>query len=269
MTTARISAVLFAFLATAACVQLPPDEGPQPFGATDRELEREIALQAQESIQKDLRLYPDPVVQAYVRRIGRKIAAVTDRRDLQWTFGVIDDDTMNAFTVGDGKVYLFKGLLDKLENEAQVASVVGHEIAHVTRFHTVVTARKAQETQAIAGLAGAVLGGEGVAELAVGVAGTIIQSGFSRDQEDQADRVGMTYTYRAGYDVREFPKVFEIFAREGGDRPQLYNDLFGSHSTNRDRIANTRKILGEKYLAVQRNPYLGREAHQRIRSRLR
>ena len=69
--------------------------------------------------------------------------------------------------------------------------------------------------------------------------------------------------------MREFPKVFEIFAREGGDSPQLYNDLFGSHSTNRERIASARSILSEKYLGVQRNPYLGRESHQQIRNRLR
>jgi predicted Zn-dependent protease len=250
-----------------ACTQLPPDEGPQPFGPSDLEVEREIALAGMQQIGADLTPLPDPVVQDYVRRVGAKLAAVCDRTDLAWTFQVIASDEMNAFTIGDGKVFLYAGLLTRLENEAQMAAVLAHEIGHVARFHTVISYQKATETQTLMGLAGAVLGGGELAALAGNVAGSILQSGFSRDQEDQADRLALVYMQQAGYDVSQFPRVFEIFMEQAGDQPEFYNDLFGDHPTNAARIAESKRIIAEKY-AAQRNPVVGEAEYRSVISRI-
>jgi predicted Zn-dependent protease len=255
-------------LAIAACVSLPPDEGEQPFTASDVELEKQIAAQAMQQIGGDLRPYPDYMVQDYLRRVGEKIVAVSDRRDIAWTFQVIDSDEMNAFTIGDGKVFFYTGLLTRLENEAQLAAVMAHEIAHVTRFHTVITAQQMQQTALIAGVAGAALGGNELAALASEVAGSIIVNGFSREQEDQADRVALMYMSQAGYDVNQFPRVFEIFQEVGGDPPELYNDLFGSHSTNASRISISRQIIAQRY-AGQRSPFVGAAEYQQMLTRVR
>jgi predicted Zn-dependent protease len=251
-----------------ACTQLPPDEGPQPFDASDVEIEREIARAGMEQIGSDLTPLADPAVQDYVRRVGQRIVGVCDRRDIAWTFQVIDSDEMNAFTIGDGKVFLYAGLLTRLENEAQMAAVLAHEIGHVARFHTVISYQKAVETQTILGVAGAVLGGGELTALAGSVAGSILQSGFSRDQEDQADRLALTWMYQAGYDVNQFPRVFEIFMEQVGDAPALYNDLFGDHPTNAARIAESKRIIAEKY-AGQRSPTVGEAEYRSMISRIR
>jgi predicted Zn-dependent protease len=256
-----------------ACTSLPPDEGEQGFDASDRELEVEIAAQGMESIRRDLPVLANPAVRSYVRRVGERIVAASDRPDITWTFEVIDDDQMNAFTIGDGKVFVYKGLLTRLENEAQLAGVMAHEIAHVTRFHTVITARKSTETELgaeiLSGLAGAVLGVPTLTGLAADVSTSIITSGFSREQEDQADRVGMKYAFLSGYDVNEFPRIFEIFLEQGGDAPEFYNDLFGSHSTNRERIDTTRALAQTKYGPLMKNPVRGESEYKGMLGQLR
>jgi predicted Zn-dependent protease len=143
----------------------------------------------------------------------------------------------------------------------------------VTRYHTVVTANQAAETSAgaqiLAGVAGVLLGQPELASLAGDVSGSIIQNGFSRDQEDQADRLGLRYAFDAGYDVTQFPRVFEIFLEVGGDSPGLYNDLFGSHSTNRERIETTREIAAREYVPLMVNPVVGRAEYERMLDRIR
>ncbi len=266
-----LAALLAALLV--GCTSLPPDEGPQNFDASDRRLEVEIAAQGMKSIDRDLPTLPNPAVQGYVRGVGERIVAVCDRRDIPWTFTVIDDDQLNAFTIGDGKVFVYKGLLTRLENEAQLAGVMAHEIAHVTRYHTVITAEKQQETQlgaqVLSGIAGVLLGEPALAGLAADVSTSILTSGFSRDQEDQADRVGMRYAFDAGYDVNEFPRIFEIFLEYGGDSPELYNDLFGSHSTNAERIETMRALARTKYAPRMKNPVRGEREYRRMLERLR
>ena len=269
----RRAMAVFLAACLAACTSLPPDEGRQDFDASDRQLEVEIAAQGMQSVRSDLRTLENPEVQSYVRRVGDRIVAVCDRRDIAWTFQVIDDDQLNAFTIGDGKVFLYKGLLTRLENEAQLAGVMAHEIAHVTRYHTVITAQKQMETQLgaqiLSGIAGVLIGEAALVGLATDVSTSILTNGFSREQEDQADRLGMKYTFDAGYDVTQFPRIFEIFLEHGGDAPEFYNDLFGSHSTNRERIEITRALAQQKYAPRMKNPVVGESEYRRMLGHLR
>lgn len=262
-------AVLAALLAV-SCVSVPPDREPPEMSRQELRIEDEIAAQAEEQIAEEIRLYPDGAVQSYVRGVGMNVARASDRPDLVWSFEVVDDPQLNAFTIGDGKVYVYSGLLRSLENEAQLASVLAHEVAHVARFHTVVTAERASQTQLLVGLAGAVIGDGELVKLAQGVAASILQSGFSRDLEDQADRVGLDFTFGAGYDVREFPEVFRILAAQaGGTGGSPFGDLFRSHSSASERIRATTNLVEEDYAGRFDGLRVGRDAYRQMKSRLR
>lgn len=267
----RSSFAAFAALFLVSCVSVPPDEAPPDMSGQELQLEEEIAAQARQQLAGEIRLYPDGAVQSYVRGVGMNTARASDRPDLVWSFEVVDDPQLNAFTIGDGKVYVYTGLLRALENEAQLASVLAHEVAHVARFHTVVTAERASQTQLLVGVAGAVIGEGELVQLAQSVAANILQSGFSRDLEDQADRVGLEFTYGAGYDVREFPEVFRILARQGGDGGggSPFGDLFSSHSSAQERVQMTSEIVQDQYAGRLQGLRVGVDAYQRMKSRLR
>lgn len=261
---------LLALFLVVACTQLPPDDEPPAMSASDRQLEQEISAQAQQQIVGELRLYPEGPVTTYVRQVGARIAAASDRDEIPYSFQVVDEDVLNAFTIGDGKVFVYTGLLKSLQNEAQLASVLAHEVAHVARWHTVVTAKKAMETQSLVGLAGAIIGEGELVQVAQSVAAQILTSGFSRDQEDQADRVGIDFLYGGRYDVRQYPEVFEIFRRIGGEtKGSMFNDLFASHSSNEERIALARSIIAEEYAGRFDGLEVGAQAYQRMLAYLR
>jgi predicted Zn-dependent protease len=167
-------------------------------------------------------LYPDSQVQRYVRDIGLRMAAQSERPELPWTFRVIDDPVVNAFAVPGGFIYVTRGIMGYMDNEAQLAAVLGHEIGHVTARHT---AQQITRTQLATG---ALLVGSVLSETVAGVAGEASQGlqllflKFGRDDERQSDDLAFRYMARTNYDVREIPDVFGMLARvseaQGGGR---------------------------------------------------
>jgi predicted Zn-dependent protease len=167
-------------------------------------------------------LYPDPSLQSYVQTLGTKLAATSERQKLPWTFRVVDDHAVNAFAVPGGFVYVTRGILAHMNNEAQLASVLGHEIGHVTARHT--AAQMSKQQLAGLGLAiGSIASSQvakyaGVASQALGV----LFLKFSRDAENQADELGVRYSTRANFDAREMAKVMQLLDRlssaQGGGR---------------------------------------------------
>src|SRR5688572_27100179 len=136
-------------------------------------------------------LYPDEQVQRYVNDVGMSLVRYAGRQDLPWQFRVIESDQINAFALPGGFVYITSGLLSNLENEAQLASILGHEIGHVTERHSVQQIQRAQGAQFVPLLAGLFGGG-----IAGDVAGAVTQLGlmkYGRDQEREADFEGLKY----------------------------------------------------------------------------
>jgi predicted Zn-dependent protease len=183
---------------------------------------QEIAMgrEADQQIQQQLGLYPDQELQAYVNRVGQKLAAASERPKLPWTFRVVDDPVVNAFALPGGFIYVTRGLMTHLTSEAELASVLGHEIGHVTGRHSVEQMSKAQLAQ-IGLIAGMIVKPE------LASYGDLASTGlqllflkFGRDHERQADDLGLRYLDREGYDPRQMGEVFQTLARVSTQQKQ-------------------------------------------------
>ena len=186
--------------------------------------DQEIAMgqQADPSISAMFGLYDDAELQAYVSRLGDSLAASSERPHLPWTFRVVDDPIVNAFALPGGFIYVSRGILAHFNSEAQLVSVLGHEIGHVTARHS--ASQMSEQQLAQLGLvAGAIVVPDvaarygGIAQQALG----ILFLKFSRDDERQADMLGFRYMTRVGYDPHEMPEVFAMLGRvteAGGGR---------------------------------------------------
>jgi len=210
-----------AALALAACATNPAT-GKTQLSFIGESQEIAMGRDAAAQVDASIGLYPDSALQAYVQRVGARLAATSERPDLPWRFRVVDDQAVNAFALPGGFIYVTRGILADLNNEAELASVIGHEIGHVTARHSVNQASKAQLAQL--GLAVGVLVKPeleryaGVAQAGLG----LLFLKFSRDDESQADQLGLRYMRRAGYDPRQMPDVFTLLTRvsqtSGGSR---------------------------------------------------
>lgn len=175
----------------------------------------EIAMgrQADQEIVASLGLYPDEDLQKYVSDIGLALAAESERPDLPWAFRVVDDPIVNAFALPGGFIYVTRGILGHLESEAELATVLGHEIGHVTARHGVNRLSKAQLFNL--GLVAGMIAKPGLQEV-----GGLLQQGmgllflkYSRDDERQADSLGLRYAVAEEYDPRRAPDVFRVLER--------------------------------------------------------
>lgn len=204
----------------------------------------------------------NPTLQAYVSRIGLQLAKSSERPQLPWAFTVVDDPAVNAFALPGGPIFVTRGLLTTLNNEAELASVVGHETGHVTARHSAAQMSRQQVAQLGLGV-GSILS-EDVANLA-GVASTglgVLFLKYGRDDETQADALGFRYAYNNGYDVREMLHVFDQLARvgaaEGGGKVPEWQS---THPAPENRSAKTQQrldSLGKNLSAakVNRDEYL-------------
>jgi predicted Zn-dependent protease len=190
-------------------------------------------------------LYPDPALQSYIQTLGKRLAATSERPNLPWTFRVVDDPAVNAFAVPGGFVYVTRGILAHMNNEAQLATVVGHEIGHVTARHT--AAEMSKEQVATLGLVvGSIANKQvaqyaGVAQQALGV----LFLKFSRDNENQADELGVRYSSRANFDSREMVNVMKVLDRlsatEGGRLPEWLS----THPNPGNRVEHISSIISK------------------------
>ena len=190
-------------------------------------------------------VHQDLELQDYVQRVGEKLAAVSERPDLEWHFTIVDTDDVNAFATMGGYVYISRGILPYFQNEADLAAVLGHEIGHITAEHL----KKQQNKGLLSGLASAATaiftGMPALADL-TSMAGQAIISGYGRDAELEADRLGASYLAKAGYDPEALIDVIstlkdqDTFERERarleGREPRLYHGVFASHPDNDTRL---------------------------------
>lgn len=209
-------------------------------------------------------LYPDADWQRYIQQLGARLAATGERPDLPWTFRVVDDPVVNAFALPGGFIYVTRGLLAHLNSEAELASVVGHEIGHVTARHTV--SRISNQQLAGLGLAlGSIVSSEvgrhaGIANAALGV----LFLKYSRDDEREADDLGLRYLRRANFDPREMPEVFRLLERvsaaQGGSRLPEWLATHPSPENRREHIAEKIAALPQDFsgTVVNRDSYLRR-----------
>src|SRR5262249_24962159 len=212
-------------------------------------------------VRAQLKKTNDAELQAYVDRVGRSLVPKwVDPQQFHFTFTLVDDPTLNAFAMPDGTVVIHSGLLAALENEAQLAAVLGHEITHTTYRHGYRGYKDQQKKQSLFGfgsmLAGLALGktvDSNTAGLVTGLGTNMAYqaavNGHGRKFEDEADVVGLYYMVEAGYDYMEAPEVWRVFGRYTKDQDKVSNFFFSDHSTHAARIKNLTKAINADYRA--------------------
>lgn len=189
----------------------------------------------------------DPGLTAYVQEVGKKLAAVSDRPNLPYEFVVLNNDVPNAWAMPGGKLAINRGLLVYLEDEAQLAAVLGHEIVHAAARHSA-----QQQTQNVLMGAGVLIAGVAIAEKkpeygvlgmgAMAVGAQAWQAKYGRSHELESDEVGMKYMAKAGYDAQAAVELQEIFVKlSEGRNSGFIEGLFASHPPSQSRVDANRK----------------------------
>jgi predicted Zn-dependent protease len=224
--------------------------------------DQEIALgrDARPQFEKEFGgVYPDPEVQQYVQEVGLRMARYAKRPDLPWEFRVLNSDTINAFALPGGFIYITRGLLMNLQTEAQLAGILGHESAHVANRHSVQQLERAQVLQGGAVLAG-VLGGGTVADISA-VVGGLVNLQYSREQEKEADLDGLEYLARAGYDPRALIQDMQILEKlSQGQRPP---EFLSSHPNPENRQEYLSQTVERRFGQIIAGGKTGREEFRR------
>jgi predicted Zn-dependent protease len=259
----RGGALLLAVLIVQGC-SVNPATGRRQFSMIGEGREVALGQENDKAVIAQIGLYEDEALQAWIQQLGVSIAARSERPELPWTFRVVNDPAINAFALPGGYIYVTRGILAHFGSEAELASVLGHEIGHVTGRHSVARMSSAQ----LASL------GFGVAMIALPELrpfGNAAQQGlglmflkFSRDDEREADDLGLRYMTRADYAAEEMPKVFDTLARTAeASEGQRLPSWMSTHPAPPERAVRMREAIAalpapERGHRVERDSYLAR-----------
>ncbi len=238
---------------------------PKLAGGIDKEVSQGRQLAAQ--VDREAKFIDDPVITEYINRVGQNIVLHSDSK-IPFTIKVIDSDEVNAFALPGGFFYVNKGLILAADNEAEVAGVMAHEIAHVAARHAMENQAKGMLAE-IGLLAGSIFLG--------GLGGMLINQGaqfgallgfmkFNRSAEAEADMLGVEYMWAAGYDPNAMSTMFEKLAAKNKKKPGTFSKLFETHPQSVDRMNATRELVArfpdkEEYV-------LSTSEFQRVKNRL-
>ena len=258
---------LAAILALAGCAQSPATGRNIFTGGLSPEDEAQLGREQHPQIVQEFGgVYDDPELTAYVNSLGRLLAQTSELPDLDWHFTVLDSPIVNAFALPGGYVYVTRGLLALADNEAELAGVLAHEIGHVTARHSAERYGQSVLGSAAALGVGVLLGSEAAAQATSGAAELAVLS-YSRDQEFEADTLGVRYLSRSGHD----PQAMSSFLRrllghsryeaELAGRPEAADafDITQTHPRTADRVERAIEAAGGSQVndpIVARDVYL-------------
>ncbi|MHB8078104.1 MAG: M48 family metallopeptidase [Candidatus Krumholzibacteriia bacterium] len=223
-------------------------EDGKGFNLVGDDLEIALASSFAEELAASSPALSDTFVANYVDALGQRIARVSKRPDLAYSFTVIDTRQCNAFTPGGGKVFVNRGLIEQMGSEAELAGVLAHEIGHVVGRHSATSITNSLIMQGIVAGGSELLGGgnakrrEAIKQ-AGGAVACLRQLKYSRDDEREADFLAIYNLYQLGYDPRAMVSVFETLRRAAGGDPTKFDVYFQSHPSNAERIENTNAEL--------------------------
>jgi predicted Zn-dependent protease len=222
-------------------------------------------------INAQLPIVQDPEINRYVNVLGDSIANLADNRGIDYHFFIVNAAEINAFAVPGGFVYVNRGLIDKTQNLSQLAGVLGHEIGHVVRRHSVKQMEKAQGANI-----GVVLGctllnvcGSQAAQGAIQVGGSALFAKFSRDDERQADEEAVKNTIRAGISPRGIPEMFEILLAERQRNPGAVEGWFATHPGEEERIQRANALIAQYDPAILRTLTVNTNNYAAFKARVR
>ncbi len=239
-------------LVLAAACAINPVSGRPEFTVISEAKERELGAEESKNVAAEMGLFEDAALTAYVRSVGERLAALSPRHDLSYTFHIVDMEEPNAFALPGGYIYVSRGLLALTNDEAELAGVLGHEIGHVAARHAVRRVSRAAPLAVVTGLGaavtgivsptlGSVVGGVG------GLAGALVLAPYSRGQEHEADQLGQEMAARAGWDPGGISRSLHALEREealhgNGPRPLSF---FATHPPLPRRVADTEERARE------------------------
>ncbi len=223
--------------------------------------EKEVAMGAAiaKQVENQYKLVEDPLLKKRVDDIGKKIAAVCDRKEIDYHFYVLNEEEVNAFSLPGGYVYINKGLIDKAANDSELAGVIGHEVGHIVARHAIKRLQGAQ-LYSVLRILTAVTTQSGNVGQAADIAVTQLMLGYSREDEFLADKLGAKYSKLAGYDPQGMVSFLMKLQEVDKRRPLRPLNYFKTHPYVPDRIRMVKQELGGKmdindYINIEDQPY--------------
>jgi predicted Zn-dependent protease len=234
--------------------------------------QQEVQMGQQESaqIQQQLPLVQDAQINQYVSSLGNQIASHTSRSDLQWQFYVVNTDVVNAFALPGGIVYVNRGVLSRADRMDELAGVLGHEIEHVVRRHSVKQMEQMQGANVGVALACTLTGvcNNQAAAAAINVGGTAIFAKFSRDDEIQADEGGFHNVINAGISPEGMLSFFQKLLAEEQSGGSAVSTWFSDHPGTQDRIDDIKRMLSQVPQSQLQSLTTDTQAFQAMKRRL-
>jgi len=212
--------------------------------------EIKLGRETQGQVRKQVPQLADQAITDYVTKVGRRLAARAAGPKYPYSFSVANYRELNAFALPGGPVWIHRGILHAAANESQLAGVLAHEVAHIAQRHAADQLTKQLVANGLLGLLGAMLGNDGGGARTAQVGAQILANGymlkFSRDDEREADRIGLTILQRAGWDPRGMPEFMETLRRAQGRDPGSVETFLSSHPAPGERAAVLRRSLGSR-----------------------
>ncbi len=258
MKKATILICTFLLLLAASCA-VNPVTGRRELSLISEKQEIALGEQTDKEIRSQYGIYDDPSLNQYVKRLGMVLAPHTHRPHLTYYFSVLDTPVVNAFAVPGGYVYVTRGILAMMNSEAELAAVLGHELGHINARHSVRRMSKLLLVQLGLGVGGAL--SETFAKIS-GVASVGIQLLFlkySRDDEREADALGVEYSRKGKFNPGEMVAFFDSLQKLGDlSKGASLPGFLSTHPLTTERIQNVKAMLQEEdsQLRIQKNPYL-------------
>jgi beta-barrel assembly-enhancing protease len=221
--------VIVVLIATVLWAQGPSEFHPG-FNLFSKDQDVQLGKESADQVRKQMTVIKDPVLTDYVKRVGKRLVSAREAQEsgFPFTFEVVADPSINAFALPGGPMFINTGLLRAVDNEAQLAGVMGHEMSHVILRHGTNQASKSKliELPAVLGsqMAGGSMAGK-LAQLGIGLGANSVLLKFSRSAESQADLMGSHLMAESGYNPIEMARFFDKLNAEGGQRaPQFLSD---------------------------------------------
>lgn len=201
---------------------------------------------SEEIIKREHKPLEHPARQLMVNRVGQRLVRASDRVDIVYHFMVLDDPDLNAFALPGGYIYIYSGLLSRVD-ETMLAAILAHEIGHVAAKHSVKKMQSALGYNVLIGIVLAGLGAKdpGMADQIAGLSGTVydlLSRGYSREDELAADRLALVYLGRAGYDPYAMVRVLELLDKEQGPGGRVF-EVLSTHPRMAERIRQAREAI--------------------------
>lgn len=257
-----VAAVLGTALLISGCATTGINKGQINIIGSEEEVRMGNELSIE--VDKEFTIYRNAEVTAYVQSVGDKVVRVCDRRDIEYHFAVIEKDELNAFAMPGGYIYIYTGLMKDLDDEAQLAAVLAHEVGHVTARHSTERLTAIYGYQLLASL---VLGDNPNfwAGLVADIFSTTGMLAYSRKNEYEADRLGATYANAAGYDPGGMTDLLGKLAAMQQREPSKLEELLTTHPPTSERLSRVKgMVVGMASPGTARNE----AAYRRIKGML-